>query len=121
MDATHLALRRFRHKHGENLLIVAPTRLKVSFTFRLTRLLLYRLLLIADSPAVTRPGKYQRNIQNVKVLFFGEGKTGFEPAMSALAEPDIGQSVSPRPLGILSRLQTPFGVGALLPLGIAHS
>lgn len=44
-----------RHKLGWFFLTVAPTRLKVSFTSRHTRLLLYRLPLIADVPAVSRP------------------------------------------------------------------
>ena len=58
----------YRHKHGWFFLTIAPTHLKVPFASRHTRLLPYRLLLIADFPGYA--GQSQRKFRLVSVLFF---------------------------------------------------
>ena len=98
-----------RHKLGWFFLTVAPTRLKVSFTSRHTRLLLYRLLLIADVPAVSRPAisaEFQ-TCQGTLLWLWEQGDSN-PPTL-----PFRGRLYL---LAILP-IETPFGVGALLPLG----
>ncbi len=97
-----------RHKHGWFFLTVAPTRFKVSFTSRHTRLLLYRLLLIADVPAVSRPGVSAEipDLSRYSSLVVGAG--GVEPS-------DLGLSVPALTAWRYSRLKPLSGSGLSCP------
>lgn len=97
-----------RHKLGWFFLTVAPTRLKVSFTSRHTRLLLYRLPLIADVPAVSRPGVSAEipDLSRYSSLVVGAG--GIEPS-------DLGLSVPALTTWRYSRLKPLSGPGLSWP------
>lgn len=94
----------------------------VSMCFRvLAALIAASLVAIAHRwlPGALSSGQYQRNIQYVKVLFFGGGAAGVEPALSAFAEAFAGRKANLVHLVVCS--DNPFRVGALLPLGYALS